>query len=503
MPEYLCAVRFLHTKIDRMNKTPLFLLIILFVQNGYAQVENINATVESQVIITSKDQVPFWMWANQYGSIPLSGFSTSVIGSAYKEYEESGSYDGRESQLFDWGAGFEGRVNVGEKTEGILIEAYAKARLAMFELKAGRSKDVVGLVDTTLSSGAFSVSGNALGIPKIEISVPEFYALPFWDGLFAFKGNFVHGWLGTIPVQYGNHKPTETYFHQKSLYGRLGKPSWRLHLYGGFNHNVFWGNTKTYREYSQLSDWQEYWYTITGKVNNSSKVGNHLGSIDLGLTYDFDTVKVFGYRQQFYDIGGLYHLTNVADGLNGLSLTNKKSSQGKTFYWKKILFEFLYSKSQGGELDAKSTPSGDENYYNNYIYGEGWSYNHIALGNPLFTTTPAARQDLVSRSYDYFLNNRIVAFHLGFEGTINDWNFLSKLTFSQNYGTYGSSTGHSIGSNRSKPYGHFGRENQFSGYIEAAKYFTDQWNLGVIAAIDRGGLYEDSIGMSIKASYHF
>ncbi|WP_416448245.1 hypothetical protein ACH3PA_13145 [Leeuwenhoekiella sp. A2] len=485
-----------------MNKTPLFLLIILFVQNGYAQVENINATVESQVIITSKDQVPFWMWANQYGSIPLSGFSTSVIGSAYKEYEESGSYDGRESQLFDWGAGFEGRVNVGEKTEGILIEAYAKARLAMFELKAGRSKDVVGLVDTTLSSGAFSVSGNALGIPKIEISVPEFYALPFWDGLFAFKGNFAHGWLGTIPVQYGNHEPTKTYFHQKSLYGRFGKPGWKLHLYGGFNHNAFWGNTINYEPSFRLSNWQEYWYTISGKVYNSSKTGNHLGSIDLGLQYDFNSVSLLAYRQQFYDIGGLYHLSNIADGLNGISFTNKNKSQ-RNFKWNKILFEFLYTKSQGGELNNKITPSGDENYYNSYVYTRGWSYNYLALGNPLLTTTPAARDNLVSASNDYFLNNRIVAFHLGFEGTMNDWNILSKLTYTQNYGTYGSSTGHSIGNKRTKPYGQFGKENQFSGYIEANKNFADQFNLGVVGAIDRGGLYEDSLGMSIKASYHF
>ncbi|MAZ25760.1 MAG: hypothetical protein CL868_01610 [Cytophagaceae bacterium] len=484
--------------------TTLFLLIIVIsCQFGFGQVENLDVSLQSQVIATTKDQVPFWMWANQYGSIPLSGISTSIIGSAYKEYEDSGSYNGRESQLFDWGAGFEGRVNVGEETEGILIEAYAKARLAMFELKAGRSKDVVGLVDTTLSSGAFSVSGNALGIPKIEISVPEFYALPFWDGLFAFKGNFVHGWLGKIPVQYKDGGNITTYFHQKSLYGRLGKPNWRLHLYGGFNHNAYWGNTIDYIPSFRLSDWQEYWYTISGKVNNSSKTGNHAGSIDLGMTYDFDDVEVFGYRQQFYDIGGLYHFSNIADGLNGLSLSNKKSSQGKTFYWKKILFEFLYSKSQGGELDAKITPSGDENYYNSYIYTEGWSYNHLALGSPLFTTTPAARDDLVSNESDYFLNNRVMAFHLGFEGSLNDWNFLSKLTFSQNYGTYGSSIGHSLGTRRAKPYGHFGKENQFSGYIEAAKYFTDQWNLGVIAAIDRGGLYEDSIGMSIKASYHF
>ena len=482
-----------------------FLTIFYFgvVNIAFCQTEDFTAKIESEAVVTSHDQVPFWMWANRYGSIPLSGVSTSLIGTIEKKYEDTGSYRGRDSKLFDWGIGFEGRANIGNKTEAILVEAYAKARLAMFEIKAGRSKDVVGLVDTTLTSGAFSVSGNALGIPKVELSIPEFYALPFWDGLFAFKGNFMYGWLGTIPIQYGNHKPTETYFHQKSIYGRLGKPTWRLHLYGGFNHNAFWGNTKTYRGHFTLSDWQEYWYTVTGKVHDKSKVGNHAGSIDLGLTYDFDNVQLLGYRQQFYDIGGLYHLSNVADGLNGLSLTNKKSSAGD-FKWRKILIEFLYSKSQGGELKAKITPSGDENYYNSYIYTEGWSYNHIALGNPLFTTRLAAKEGQAEGPYDFFINNRIVAFHFGFEGTYKEWELITKLTLSENYGTYGTSPiGHSIGSRRGKPYGLFDKVNQFSGYIEANKSLSTNWNIGFVAAIDEGELYDNSVGIIVKAKYIF
>ena len=488
-----------------MKNSFIFLVVVSFLTSGvgYSQIDNIETSLEGQAIFTSNNQVPYWMWANQYGSIPLSGFSTSIIGSASKEYESTGSYKGRDSKLFDWGAGFEGRVNIGEETEAILIEAYAKARLAMFELKAGRSKDVVGLVDTTLTSGAFSISGNALGIPKIEISIPEFYALPFWDGLLAFKGNFAHGWLGSPRVHYRNDGPITTYFHQKSLYGRLGKADWRVHFYGGFNHNAFWGNTKDYIPSFKLSDWQEYWYTVTGKVNNFSKTGNHLGSIDLGLQYDFDKVSVFGYRQQFYDIGGLYHLSNIADGLNGLSIRNNSKSRG-SFKWDKFLFEFLYTKSQGGELKAKITPSGDENYYNSYIYAEGWSYNHVALGTPLITTTPAAREGQVSDESDYFLNNRVVAFHLGFQGSLYDWNILSKLTYSQNYGTYGSSPiGHSLNTRRSRPYGLFEKVNQFSGYLEAQKAFSDNWNFGLVLAVDQGKLYNESIGAILKANYNF
>ena len=48
----------------------------------------------------------------------------------------------------------------------------------------------------------------------------------------------------------GNILQIETYLHQKSLYGRFGKPEWKWKLYGGFNHQVFWGNEKDIGEIS-------------------------------------------------------------------------------------------------------------------------------------------------------------------------------------------------------------------------------------------------------------
>ncbi len=483
----------------------LILLNLILINSTYGQVSEIKSNLESEVIITSQNNVPFWMRANQYGSIPLSGFSTSFIGSIHKEYADIGSYKDNKSKLFDWGAGFEGRVNIGEKAEAMLIEAYAKAKLAMFEVKAGRSKDVMGLVDTTLTSGAFSISGNTLGIPKVEISIPEFYALPFWDGLFAFKGNFAHGWLGTIPTQYGNHKPTETYFHQKSLYGRLGMSDWRLHLYGGFNHNAFWGNTKNYITGFSLTQSEEFWYTISGKVYNSSKTGNHVGSIDVGLQYDFDNINLFIYRQQFYDIGGLYHLSNIADGLNGIALTNKRR-RNSGFHWNKLLFEFLYTKSQGGELKAKITPSGDENYYNSYVYTQGWSYKQLALGSPLLTPYLEAKEGQARNLRDFFINNRVVAFHIGVNGRWNNWDLFSKLTYSENYGTYGTSPiGHSLGNTRNPPTSdkYFDKVNQFSGIIKISRVINDSWNVGLIGAIDQGSFLNNTTGLIFKVDRKF
>jgi hypothetical protein len=77
-------------------------------------------------------------------------------------------------------------------------------------------------------------------------------------------------------------------------------------------------------------------------------------------------------------------LTKISVSLNRLQL----------FKIKKIVVEFMNSKSQGGEPDAKITPSGDEDYYNNYLYERGWTYHGENLGNPLFTSKKYARENL-------------------------------------------------------------------------------------------------------------
>ena len=208
--------------------------------------------------------VPFWLRSNQYGSIPLDGASLSFIGSARKDYDLSGD------KLFDWGASFEGRANLGQGSNLALIEGYGKVRLGIFELRAGRSKKITGLCDTTLTSGSWAISGTNLGIPEIELAVREYWTLPWFGQLFAFKGNYVHGWLGDLQMARYLEQDTlllGSYLHQKSLYGRFGKPGWRLKLYGGFNHQVVWGHEQDYyTEDYTLTPIETYFYVITGKT---------------------------------------------------------------------------------------------------------------------------------------------------------------------------------------------------------------------------------------------
>jgi hypothetical protein len=487
-----------------MTKFYLSLLFCLVACNLIAQDSLIHYKVEAQGIYNSNGQVPFWFRSNQFGSIPLSGASTSFIGSAVKAYNPD------KSKLFDWGAGIEGRANLGREAHVALIEAYAKVRLSIFQLKAGRSKEITGIVgDSSLSSGSFSISGNAVGIPQVSLSIPEFFTIPVFSGLFAIKGNFAHGWLGTLPLTVDYRIPeTKTYFHQASFYGRIGTPEGRFKLYGGFNHQVFWGNYNNIfpDNFAQLSTWKEFIKVATGQVHEGSKVGNHMGSIDLAAEYTVPTLKVEIYRQNLYEIGALSKLANLRDGLNGVTFINLKESDRNNFRWNKLLMEVFYTKNQAGEAWSKPTQSGAENYYNNYQYTEGWSYQNLNLGNPFITNRNDSRENLAKRPNDYFVNNRIFLFNLGFEGAVKDIMIRTKLSFSRNYGTFRTSGGPFRLFRQvlqADPNLYFTPVNQFSFYLEGKKAFRNKIVGGIAIAGDQGRLLYNSVGLIGSVSKSF
>ena len=463
-----------------------------------AQQNSLSAQIELQSGYNGPNNLPYWMRANQYRSVPPAGVFASLIASSEKEYNKTSN------KIFDWGFSAEGRLNLGKPSDVILIEGYGKIRLSVFQFKAGRSKDIMGLCDTSLSSGSYIVSGTSLGIPKIEVSIPEFYIIPFFGRMFAFKGNFVHGWMGNTHKGFDTIAiVSPTYLHQKSLYGRFGIPEWKLKLYGGFNHQVVWGDEASFMgEDYTLTEFQSFLYVISGKrFNNGSiqgtRIGNQLGTIDIGLTYDFQNFRLLLYRQSIYDAGALYYFANIIDGLNGLSITNTSKTENK-FQWQKFVIEVLYTKNQGGEVwSYKPSHLYFENYFNNGYYREGWSYRGKSIGTPFISPGGTIRDDLPVAPNEYFVNNRVIAFHFGVEANISNLIIKSKISYSQNYGTYRTAAeGHEdIGLIFPSPYGVFPVTNQFSGLLEGYRDLKKGFTLGFIAAADIGDLYDNTFGL--------
>ncbi len=446
----------------------------------------------------STEQVPFWMRANAHGSVPLGGFSGSLIGQVRRDYDTT------RRRLVDWGAGLEGRVNAnaGGKADLLLIQGYAKVKLAMFEVRAGRWRSQSGLTDTLLTSGSFSLSGNALGIPQVQLAIPEFYPIPFTGDWLAIKGNFVHGWLGKMPIQSEKWvDEADTYYHQASLYGKIGRPGSKVRLYGGFNHGVFWGNErKIFGSTFTLSNWEAYQSVMFGKVWAQSKVGNHLGSLDVGIDFILNKTKWMLYRQFFYEVGALAYLGNTADGLTGISITRLGEPE-RSFRWKRFLIEFLYSKNQSGEVWSPSTPSGAEHYYNHSLYASGWSYEGRALGNPLFTPKHEAQPGQSGYASDYFINNRIIALHFATILAWNSWEFNGRLTLSRNYGTHFTNPDGRYRGGRgmiNAPGAPFVPVNQCHMMLQGQRPLGTRTYVGGAVALDAGDLYTLNGALMVK-----
>lgn len=457
----------------------LFLLLSIFPYSLSAQ--QWQGALETRLNLNNS--VPFGLRANQYGSVPLSGTSATFLGSGYRHYTPSDSL--KPNKLLDWGLGLEARADLGKETRFTIIEGYGKIRVSFLEVRGGRFKEFLGLIDSTLSMGAFTISGNALGIPKVELRVPEYWPK---NTLISGRGNYAHGWYGYIPM---TRAPGSlyTYLHQKSLWVRIARPHWKLKLYGGMVDNAFWGDEYKMHTSFRMSKAQRYWAVVSGQNWQDSKVGNHAGNLDFRAEYDLNNYQIAAYRQFFYEVGALWHLANIADGLMGISVQKKKPDH-TVIEWNKLLLEFLYTKNQAGETWSKPTPTGNENYHNHYLYKYGWSYLDQNLGVPFITPRHTARPDLPYHEMEYFINNRLWAIQAGFEGRAYSWHTRLKMAYSRNFGTRVTEA-------------EFPASNQFSFYLESRRTLKNGFNAGFMLAADSGQLLPNSTGLTVSVGKRF
>jgi hypothetical protein len=496
------------------HKKPILIAVILLLQlMAKAQISSDwNYSVETQATIAASGKLPFWFRANQFGSIPVAGISAALIGNIYKNYSVATS-----PSRFNWSAGLQVRGNAGAQADLKFIEAYIKVKKGIFEASVGRTKNITGITDSSLSSGSFSFSGNALGVPQINIAIPDYQNLPIFNKLFSLKGSYAVGYFGKVDIApvYAFTKLATQYFQQQQLYVMFGKPTWKLKLIGGINHNVMFGSEKQiFGPQYDMSELKAGIYAAIGKTyiptdadaakKFGGKVGNQIGSVDLAVQYDFNNIKLNMYHQVIYDVGAIGHLANLNDGITGISFINKLKNDTRKINWRKVLFEFVSTKDQAGQFNSRSL-SGDEDYYNDFEFSDGWSYQGLNIGNPLLTSRKYTRDNLVTDPGDYIINNRVMAINIGIIGYVKKVNITAKITYSKNYGTYGTAIeGHSTGPEHYPPvHGIFYTVSQFSGYAAADKNINKGYNIGVGIAADNGKLYYNSIGLQLTLKKTF
>ncbi|GHB59299.1 capsule assembly Wzi family protein [Persicitalea jodogahamensis] len=457
----------------------IFGLLFYGVSNAQDSTLSYHARIETAL---STAQTPFWLHANQFGTIPVQGsFVAGQVG-----LSKLSARPGNKQKFFTYSAGIELAAYAGPQSAVFLTDAYVAGWIGPVEVSAGQRKEIVGLVDTTLTSGSFAISGNSRPYPRVQLSIPRFLSLGFTGNFVAFKGSYSDGLLGSSAVKSANTDDVPyTFLHHKSLYVRLGKPAHNVHIYGGFNHQAMWGGDELIYS-GGLTDKMAYEYVVLGKSWANSRVGNHFGTIDLGAEWRARDWTFFAYRQNIYEDGSLAKLTNVTDGLNGLRINHYALYYPERLQIRTFLLEFINTKSQGGNIfDITSKNFGRDNYYNHYVYKQGWSYRGRSLGSPAVPSQDLLRPDLPRNDSLFTTDNRILMVNAGITGRFQEFRFLARASISRHFGTY--------------DYIIEPPRTQFSMLMQAEKSipFANTSIVSLKLATDLGGLYPNSFALML------
>ena len=486
-------------------------LTLLVIFSSYLQAQPVRKpnqyVAEVGTYLSSSTETPFWLRANQYGIVPNRSPVATFRAGLYSHYDTSRHSTGRwRDSKFDVGYGANVVVNgtqngLSYERNVLLPEAYVKVRRGIWELYVGRRREKFGLADSTLSTGSYAWSGNAMPVPKIQISIPNFTPIGFTKGWLAVQGTYGDGFLDA------NGYINNTRLHQKSLYVRLGRQRDFMRLYAGLNHQVVWGGSVadpsnvpgTIQPNGKLpSGLLNYFYVVsalypknkdTSEINYfdfTNRIGNHLGSLDIAAEIDMTQYTLYIYRQNIYEDGSLFYLTNIADGLNGIRIRRNDDNA----IIRDILFEFLNTTSQGGPEFIIDDPKrrGKDDYFNNQQFRDGWAYRQHTIGTPFIPPALGPRDQYPYGTFT--ANNRVYVFHLGLSGSLplsgralmSPVSYQVKLSYSHNLGTY------------NVPYSPI--RTQFSGYagIVAPLAILGGLQLTGSIAVDSGTLYQNSVG---------
>lgn len=482
--------------------------IAMFAQEEQIKGDSIQATISTGALVTTHDKVvPFYLVNNQFGEVDPND---SFFLSGQLQYQK------RLGKNFKLSSGFGFRND-------IFSRYYLSLSFKDWHLETGRVPQTFGGFGSGLSSGSLALSENALPVPMVSLSLKEYKPIPFTHGYLKFKGSFSHRWLEK------DRYISNAQLHGKSFYMVLDlKDVIGLQISSGVVHFAQYGGVSP-QGVRQPSDFADFLRVFRGAGiidpddigrGEGNGLGNHLGITEFTFKQMIGNQSLsFNYQKQFEDEGSIQYIS-LKDFLMGLEwdLGNREKLISK------VHIEWLQSKWQSGMGFPDPTETvqtvednmgyefGErDDYYNNYLYRSGWTYNERVMGNPLFLTYKYTL-NFMDPYPDYgvaIANNRISAVHLGFEGMLSrQITYKGLFTYSKNFGTYagiyeGRFNWAGITSNPDFEYVYLPALKQFYSVIELQwknAFNMDELSFDTKFAYDRGELY-NALGIQVSISY--
>jgi hypothetical protein len=397
----------------------LFLLFFISIYSLQGQTNDVSYTIHSSAGLSSDTTLPFWLVANQFGSVPNSdyGLLNTAIFKAYDTPET----------LFDISYKASATGFIAQENKFLLNELYLGIRFKNIQLDLGAKNDAILWNNLSSSNGSIIKSINARAMPGINIKTNNFIKLPFATSWLEFKANFAHYFMDDTRFVYN------TNLHHKSLYFKTTL-SPVFEIITGLDHYAQWGGTSPQygAQPSSLSDYIKIIFGAEGGDNATQSdqfnaLGNHVGTYLLQFNYNKENIGLnFYYSHPFEDTSGR-EMTNWQDGLYGVFVDFKKDKS----IVNSVLLEFTHTKNMS---NMPTSISGPDNYFNNGIYKSGWTYHGNTIGSPYFTPKPVDENGITSGVI--VGDNRFAAFNIGANGFLKSLPYKILLSHTTYYGWF-------------------------------------------------------------------
>ena len=397
----------------------LFLLCFISVYSLKSQSKDLRYSIKTSAGLSSDITLPFWLIANQYGSVPDSDYGL-LNTSVFKTFDTPDT-------LFD--ISYKANVTgfIAQENKLFINELYLGVRFKNILLDIGAKNDAIAWHNLSSSNGSIIKSNNARAMPGVTIKTNNYVTLPFAKSWLQVKGNFAHYFMDDTRFV------DNTNLHHKSLHIKTSL-SPVFEIIAGLDHYAQWGGTSP-QFGPQPSSFKDYIKVVFGAEGGDNAtandqfnaLGNHIGAYILQFNYQGQKANYnFYYSHPFEDTSGR-EMTNWQDGLYGVFIDFKKQKAAITH----LLAEFTYTKNMS---NIPVSISGADNYFNNGIYKSGWTYHGNTIGSPYFTPEPVDANDITNGVI--VGDNRFAAFNLGANGYVKWLPYKIMLSHTTYYGWF-------------------------------------------------------------------
>lgn len=467
----------------------------------------------------SHGKTPLWLNANKYGLSSLeeqNGYARAAI-------ERPLSADS--SRRWGLGYGVDVAVPVNYTSNVVVQQAYAEARWLKGVLTVGSKQWPMEWKNNALSSGSQTLGINARPVPQVRLALQDYWIPGFLNGWLRLKGHVAYGkmtddnWQHEFTSRQSKYADNVLY-HSKACYIKIGNEErfLPLSLELGVEMGALFGGTSYTRDASTgemtpmecQGGLKGAWQVLIPAGKDPEETvyrniaGDELGSWLVRINYDSELWSFHLYGDKFFeDHSGLFFIDYDGFGegeewqkykkfrillydLKDMMLGAELNLHYGTWL-RNVVFEYLYTKYQSGPIYHDHTyyisdhVAGQDNFYNHYIY-TGWQHWGQVIGNPLYLSPIYNDNGAIE-----VMDNRFIAFHLGFDGQpTSRLGYRVLATWQKGYGTYAAPY--------TKP-----REN-ISFLTECTYKLPKGWTVRGAYAMDFGRLLGDNHGFQLTIS---